>query len=161
MGMIDAHPALKASSPQAPPQDQFFGRRRGKNLVEENLQVRIRHHFEPQRRFAHFADAFAQSGDVLGAEVRVQAETHFQLVNRLGGDARGEDLVQPFEGIVVALEAAHTFFNGQAGVHRLGHEAKSGELRQVSVGGGAFHGSKAVTTEYHLPNRVRQVFLRS
>ena len=25
MGMIDAHPALKASSPQAPPQDQFFG----------------------------------------------------------------------------------------------------------------------------------------
>jgi putative CocE/NonD family hydrolase len=24
-GMIDAHPALKASSPQAPPQDQFFG----------------------------------------------------------------------------------------------------------------------------------------
>jgi putative CocE/NonD family hydrolase len=25
MGMIGAHPALKASSPQAPPQDQFFG----------------------------------------------------------------------------------------------------------------------------------------
>jgi uncharacterized protein len=25
MGMIDAHPALRASSPQAPPQDQFFG----------------------------------------------------------------------------------------------------------------------------------------
>lgn len=25
MGMIDAHPAIKASSPQAPPQDQFFG----------------------------------------------------------------------------------------------------------------------------------------
>jgi putative CocE/NonD family hydrolase len=25
MGMIDAHPALKASSPQAPPQDQFYG----------------------------------------------------------------------------------------------------------------------------------------
>jgi uncharacterized protein len=25
LGMIDAHPALKASSPQAPPQDQFFG----------------------------------------------------------------------------------------------------------------------------------------
>jgi hypothetical protein len=25
MGMINAHPALKASSPQAPPQDQFFG----------------------------------------------------------------------------------------------------------------------------------------
>ena len=25
MGMIDAHPALKASSPQAPPQDQFLG----------------------------------------------------------------------------------------------------------------------------------------
>ena len=23
--MIDAHPALRASSPQAPPQDQFFG----------------------------------------------------------------------------------------------------------------------------------------
>ena len=25
MGLIDAHPALRASSPQAPPQDQFFG----------------------------------------------------------------------------------------------------------------------------------------
>ncbi len=25
MGMIDAHPAIKLSSPQAPPQDQFFG----------------------------------------------------------------------------------------------------------------------------------------
>ena len=25
MGMIDAHPALRFSSPQAPPQDQFLG----------------------------------------------------------------------------------------------------------------------------------------
>src|SRR5207244_2560379 len=61
-------------------------------------------------------------------------ESHFQFVNRFGRDARDEDLVEPFEGIVITLQPANTFLDGQTGRHRLIHGANSGESRQISIG---------------------------
>jgi hypothetical protein len=52
--------------------DQQFGRgRRRQHLVEEDAQGGVRHRFEAQGRLAHLADAAAQGGGVLGAQVAV------------------------------------------------------------------------------------------
>ena len=61
MGMIDAHPALKASSPQAPPQDQFFGDdyhsggayqlMYGFNWMSTNARARVAPSERPVERF--------------------------------------------------------------------------------------------------------------
>src|SRR2546430_13997536 len=64
----------------------------------ENFEARVRDEFEAEGRFAHFAHSASQRGDVLGAKMGVQAEAHFQFVNRLSREARGENLVEPFEG---------------------------------------------------------------
>src|SRR5438067_462777 len=60
-GMIDAHPALKASSPQAPPQDQFFGDdyhsggayqlMYGFNWMSTNARARVAPSERPAERF--------------------------------------------------------------------------------------------------------------
>ncbi len=60
-GMIDAHPALKASSPQAPPQDQFFGDdyhsggayqlMYGFNWMSTNARARVAPSERPVERF--------------------------------------------------------------------------------------------------------------
>ncbi len=60
-GMIDAHPALKASSPQAPPQDQFFGDdyhsggayqlMYGFNWMSTNARARVAPSDRPVERF--------------------------------------------------------------------------------------------------------------
>ena len=115
-------------------ENQLLGCWRRKDLVKENLQIDIRDHFQAKRRFAHFANPLAQGRPVFGAEVGVQAESHFQFVNRFGRDARDEDLVEPFEGIVITLEPANTFLDGQTGCDRLIHGANSGESRQISIG---------------------------
>ena len=57
--------------------DQLLGGRRGEELVEENLQAGVGDCVQAQGRFAHFAHARAQGGGVLGAEVAMQAESHF------------------------------------------------------------------------------------
>jgi uncharacterized protein len=61
MGMIDAHPALKASSPQAPPQDQFYGDdyhsggayqlMYGFNWMSTNARARVAPSERPVERF--------------------------------------------------------------------------------------------------------------
>ena len=92
-------------------EDQFLGRRRAEDFIEENLQVRVGHGLEAQRRLAHFADPLAQRGGVFGAEMRVEAEAHLEFIDRLGGDARGENLVQALERVMVTLEPADAFFD--------------------------------------------------
>jgi len=61
-------------------------------------------------------DALAR---IFGAEVRVQTETHFELINRFGRDAGGKDLVQAFEGVVVTFEAADAFLHRETRFHGL------------------------------------------
>ena len=79
------------------PKQQLAGGWGGDNLVEKNLQVVVRHGFEAQRGLPHFADSQAQGGDMLSAIIGVQAESHFQLINRLGGDAVVENLMESLE----------------------------------------------------------------
>ena len=115
------------------PEDQFVGGRRAQDFIEEDLQVRVGHGFEAQRRLAHFADALAQGGDMFGAEMGVEAEAHLELIDGFGGDARGEDLVQAFEGVVVTLEPADTFLDREAGLHGLVHRADPGQAGQAAI----------------------------
>ena len=93
------------------PNDQFFSSRRGLDFVEEKLEVCIRDGFEPERRFAHFAHALAQGRDVLGAEVSVQAERHLEFVKWLGSETGDKNLVEAFEGVVVAFETGDAFLD--------------------------------------------------
>src|SRR6266404_6675348 len=86
-------------------QYQFLRRGRGEDFVEEYFEFLFRNNIETEGRFAHFPNASSHGAHLLGAKVGVEAETHFQLVNRFGGEARDEDLVESFEGVVVALES--------------------------------------------------------
>ena len=79
----------------------FHGRQ---NLVEEDLQRLMRNLRQPQRWLAHLADTLPQCRHVLGTQIRMMRKGCLQLVDRLRGDAGREYLVQPQEGIVVALE---------------------------------------------------------
>ena len=86
---------------------------------------------EAQRRLAHFADALAQRRDVFGAEMGVQAESHLEFVDRFGRDSRSEDLVQALEGIMVTLEPADAFLDGEARLGGLSHRTDPGNRRQI------------------------------
>ena len=92
-------------------QQQLGGRRRIEDLVKAEFQILVRHRLEAQRRFAHFTDAPAQGGYVLGAVVGMQAETHFELVDRLRREAGDENAVESPESVVITLEPAHTFLD--------------------------------------------------
>jgi hypothetical protein len=113
--------------------DQFLGRGGAEDFVEEDLQVRVRNGLEAQRRLAHFADPLAERGGVFGAEMRVEAKTHLEFVERLGGDARGEDLVQAFERVMVTLEPADAFFNRETGLRGLVQRTNPGQGGQMAV----------------------------
>src|ERR1041385_3031387 len=83
---------------------QFLRCRCGENLIEENLQRRVGYHFQSQRRLAHFTDASAECCYMFRAKMRVKTEGHFQFVNGFGREPRNENLVQPLEGVMIALQ---------------------------------------------------------
>ena len=109
--------------------NQFLGRRGAEDFIEEDLQVRVRHSLEAERRLAHFADPLAERGGVFGAEMRVEAEAHLEFIEGLGGDARGENLVESLERVMVTLEPADTFFDRETGLRGLVHRANPGQRR--------------------------------
>ena len=94
---------------------QFSGRGRGEDLVEADFERRVGHHVQPQGGLAHLADASPERGHVLGAKVGVVREGGLEFVDRLGGDPRGEDLVQPFEGVMIAFESGDAGLDPKAG----------------------------------------------
>ena len=95
--------------------------RRGEDLVEENLQVGIGHVFQAERRLAHLADALAQRLHVLRAKISMMREPGLELVDRLGGNARGENLMEPRKGIVITLEPGHALLDSESGPRSFGH----------------------------------------
>jgi hypothetical protein len=79
--------------------------------IEEDRQRVVRHLFEAQRRFAHLADARAQRLDVLGTQVGLVRKAGLQFVDRFGGDARCENLMETYQGIVVTFEPGDARFD--------------------------------------------------
>jgi len=69
------------------------------------------------------------------------AKAYFEFVDGLGGNPRGEDLVQAFERVMVSFEAADTVFDSEARFHGLIHGAKAGEWRQIAVRRVCVHGN--------------------
>src|SRR6266404_229646 len=66
--------------------------------------------------------------------MRVETESHLELINGFGRNSGSEDLVQTFEGVMVALKAADTGLDGQTGFHRVLHRANSSQGGQILVG---------------------------
>src|SRR5437879_1836296 len=71
----------------------------------------------------------------------MMTESHLQLVQRLGRNSGGEDVMQPFERVVIAFEPANTFFHGEAGLHRFIHRTNSSQWRDFWESSGSIHGS--------------------
>ena len=132
---------------------------RGEDFVEEERETGVGDGVEAEGWFAHFADAFAKRGGVLGAEMGVEAEGHFEFVNRLGGEAGGEDVVEAFEGVVMALEAGDALLDGEAGFHGVGEGAEAGERREVAIGWAGVHKQIGLARGYFREWRNSRVFL--
>src|SRR5271169_5287797 len=103
----------------------------------------MRDFLQAERRFAHLAHARPQGLVVLGAEIRMVRKAALEFVNRLGGDAGGEDFVQALEGIVEALEARNALLDGKIRmvrkaalefVNRLGGDAGGEDFVQALEG---------------------------
>src|SRR5437870_4558327 len=93
----------------------------------------MRNLFQAKGRLAHFADALAQRGGVFGTKVRVEAEGVLQFEDRLSRNARGENLVQALEGVVIALEARDALLDGKPRFHGFFHRAQAAQRRQTSI----------------------------
>src|SRR5437870_5715567 len=76
---------------------------------------------------------------MFGAKMGMEAETHLELIQRLSGDVRSEDLVQPFEGVMIALKPAHTFFDRETGFHGGLYRTDACQSRQIAEGFGRVH----------------------
>jgi hypothetical protein len=118
--------------------------RRGQDLVEEQPQLIVRDLVEAERRMAHFGDALAEGGDVLGAEMGVEAERHLDFVDGLGGEPGVERGPQPVEGVVIALEAFDAVVDRKAGFRGLGQGADPCGFGEVLVRAiaGSIHGGR-------------------
>src|SRR5438552_1935732 len=60
-------------------------------------------------------------------------ETGFELIDRLGGDARRQDFMQPQESVVIALEPSDAGSHAQARLGRLFDGRQPRQRRQTAV----------------------------
>ena len=121
-------------------QHQFLRAGGRQNLIKENLQGGMGRFFQSERWLAHFADALAKGGHMFGAQMCMVTETHLQLVNRLRRDARGKDLVQTLERVMIAFEPGDALLDREAGFHRVGDRTKPRQAGQVSIRASSIHG---------------------
>jgi len=115
------------------PKEQALDVRRVEDVVEECIERHIWNGIEPERRFAHLGHALAPGRGVLGGVMRVQTESHLQLVGRLGRQALDENLVQAAESPVVTLEAGNAFIDAGSEAHGLVHGADASKRWQIAV----------------------------
>ena len=92
-------------------QQQFRGGWSRQDFVEEKFEACVRHDFETERWLAHFAHAFAQRGDMLRAIVSVQAEGHFQFINRDCSNSADKYFVQPAQTPMQPFDAGNDLFH--------------------------------------------------
>ena len=72
---------------------------------KNSAQALVGNLLQSERRRAHLGHAVAHRGAVLGAVVRVQAERHLEFIDRFRGEPRLEDLHEPLQGKMEALDA--------------------------------------------------------
>jgi len=89
---------------------------------------------QTQRRLAHFTHSSPNCTDLLGTNPSLMTPGHLQFINRLGGDPGGQDSVDAAQRVVVPLESTHALLDRQTGPIGLGHGAKTGQSRKVSMG---------------------------
>ncbi len=80
---------------------------------------------------AHLRHPVTQQGDVFGRQVGVVTEAHFQLVDRLRGQARQECLPEAVGGVVKALEPIDAGLHSEAGAGCLLEIRHPGERGQA------------------------------
>jgi hypothetical protein len=114
-------------------EEQRLGAGGGEDLVEKDLEVWIGNGFEAERRFAHFADAFTEFGNVFGAVMGVEAESGFEFVDGFGGEAGDEGPGEALKGVVVTFEARDALVHGKAGLGGGLEGAEAGQGREVLV----------------------------
>jgi hypothetical protein len=76
---------------------------------------------------------------VFGAKMGMEAESHLEFIKRFAGNARGENLVQSLESVMVALVPADTFFDGKPRFHGILQGADAGERGRQAKGGRRIH----------------------
>ena len=103
-------------------------------FIERQRQAFMRDLVQTQRRFAHFTHSSPNCTDLLGTNPSLMAPGHLQFINRLGGDPGGQDSVDAAQRVVVPLESTHALLDRQTGPIGLGHGAKTGQSRKVSMG---------------------------
>src|SRR5436189_85317 len=81
---------------------------------------------------------------MLGAQMRVEAEGHLQLINGLSRDAGGENLMQPLERVVITFQSGHTGFDRQSRLRGLFHRANARQAGKVPIRVIGLHGNSAV-----------------
>ena len=85
------------------------------------------------------------------AKVGVEAKGHLKFVERFRSQAREQDLMQTLEGVMVALEPAHAFLDGEAGFHRVLHRANACQRGQILVGFVNAHSQSQRKSETRIP----------
>lgn len=130
-------------------EDEGLGCGRGLDFVEEHLEERIWDLVEAKRRFAHFADTTAEGGDMFGAEEGVMTEEVLEFVDRFGGEARGEDEVKPFEGVVEPFETRDAGFDAKTWAHGIVERAQAGERGEIFETGGGHESARGSRVRTH------------
>src|SRR5262249_9196626 len=113
---------------------QFARAGGGQDLIEKDCERGVRHGLQSKGRLAHLADAGAQGHDMLGAEVGMQRKAGLELVNRLGCNARRQNLVQALERVMIALEPGHAGFDAKPWPRRIRDTGQPGKGRQPAIG---------------------------
>ena len=103
---------------------------------------------ETEGRVSHLGHPVAQERDVLGGQVGVVAETHLELVERFGRQARQEDLPHPLGHVVKTLEAIHTGLHSEP---RSGRGIKVREPPRAAATRGAAGSGREGDSSYRHP----------
>ncbi len=89
---------------------------------------------EAEGRFPHLPHARPERCGVFRAVMGVEAEGHLELVHRFADQTVDEDLVQPAEAPVQALEPVHAGFHRKPRVLRSLERGKAREGGEVPMG---------------------------
>lgn len=95
-------------------------------FIEDEFESWMRNFYETQRRFSHFADPCAESGDVFCANPTLVTPSHFEFVQRFRSNSSNKKLMKASEGVVMVFMSADTFLDGEFGLNGVSETATPG-----------------------------------